>query len=275
MTARIINGTEIAGQIGEALNLEIISLKDKYNLIPGLATILLGNVPSSQIYGGSKVKTCNAMGIYSERYDLPFDTSQSELTALIERLNKDNKIHGILVQVPLPGHIDENKALTSIAPVKDVDGFHPVNIGKLMIGEPEFLPCTPYGIQVLLMRSGIKIEGADVVIIGRSNILGKPMAGILMQKKPGANATVTICHTKTRDLTSHIRRADILIAASGHKPGFITADMVKEGVVVVDASTHRIGQTPEGKSIVRGDVDFESVKEKASAITPVPVVWGL
>jgi methylenetetrahydrofolate dehydrogenase (NADP+)/methenyltetrahydrofolate cyclohydrolase len=270
MTAKIINGTEIASQIREELKLEIAQLKDKYKLIPGLATVLVGGDPASQLYVGMKVKMCQTMGIYSERYDMPEDTSEKELLALIDRLNSAQNIHGILVQVPLPKHIHENTVLMAISTMKDVDGFNPESIGNLIIGEANYVPCTPLGIQVLLQHSGIETEGADVVIIGRSNILGKPMAAILMQKATGANATVTVCHTKTRDLISHTRRADILIAAAGSKPRFITADMVKEGAVVIDASTHRIGETPDGKAIICGDVDFESVKEKASAITPVP-----
>ena len=270
MTAKIINGTEIARQIREELMEEVIRLKEQHNLIPGLATILVGGDPASQLYVGMKVKTCQSMGIYSERYDLPANTSEQELLALINRLNNAPNIHGILVQVPLPRHIHENTVLTAISTIKDVDGFNPESVGNLFIGEANYVPCTPLGIQVLLQSSGIETEGADVVIIGRSNILGKPMAGILMQKTAGANATVTICHTKTRDLISHTRRADILIAAAGSKPRFITADMIKEGAVVIDASTHRIGETPDGKAIICGDVDFDSVKEKASAITPVP-----
>ena len=270
MTAKIINGTEIASQIREELRQEVTKLKEKYNLIPGLATVLVGGDPASQLYVGMKVKMCQAMGIYSERYDLPEDTSEKELLSLINRLNNAPNIHGVLVQVSLPKQIHESTVLMAINTMKDVDGFNPESVGNLMIGEANYVPCTPLGIQVLLQHSGIETEGADVVIIGRSNILGKPMAAILMQKATGANATVTVCHTKTRDLISHTRRADILIAAAGSKPRFITADMVKEGVVVIDASTHRIGETPDGKAIICGDVDFDSVKEKASAITPVP-----
>jgi methylenetetrahydrofolate dehydrogenase (NADP+)/methenyltetrahydrofolate cyclohydrolase len=270
MTAKIIDGTSIAQQIRGELTEEVARLKKQYNIVPGLATILAGEDPASQLYVSMKLKTCQSMGLYSENYNLPADIDEKELLALIDRLNNAPNIHGILVQVPLPPHIHENAVLAAINPLKDVDGFNPINVGKLMIGEANYLPCTPLGIQVLLQRSGIETEGADVVIIGRSNILGKPMAGILMQKGKGADATVTVCHTKTRDLASHTRRADILIAAAGSKPRFITSDMVKEGVVVIDASTHRIGKTPEGKAIICGDVDFESVKEKASAITPVP-----
>jgi methylenetetrahydrofolate dehydrogenase (NADP+)/methenyltetrahydrofolate cyclohydrolase len=195
--------------------------------------------------------------------------AEADLLKLIDQYNKDPKIHGILVQLPLPKHIDEGKVLYAIDPRKDVDGFHPVNVGKLMIGEPDYLPCTPAGIQQLLIRSGTNIEGAEVVVVGRSNIVGKPIANILLQKREGANATVTVCHTRTHDMASHTRRADILIVAAG-KPKAVTADMVKEGTVVIDVGVNRIGKTPEGKAILCGDVDFEAVKEKASAITPVP-----
>jgi methylenetetrahydrofolate dehydrogenase (NADP+)/methenyltetrahydrofolate cyclohydrolase len=269
MPAQIISGTEVAKQIREELKQEIAELKKKYNLVPGLATVLVGEDPASQVYVGQKVKTCEALGVYSEKYDLPANTSEKELLKLIDKLNKDPKIHGILVQLPLPKHINETRVLYAIDPKKDVDGFHPVNVGRLMIGEPDYLPCTPHGIQQLLIRSGVKIDGAEVVVVGRSNIVGKPIANILLQKKPGANATVTICHTGTRDLAFHTRRADILIVAAG-RPKAITADMVKEGVVVIDVGVNRIGKTAEGKDILCGDVDFNAVKEKAKAITPVP-----
>ncbi|UCC90388.1 MAG: bifunctional methylenetetrahydrofolate dehydrogenase/methenyltetrahydrofolate cyclohydrolase FolD [Dehalococcoidia bacterium] len=269
MPAQIISGTEVAKQIREELRQEIAELKQKHNLTPGLATILVGEDPASQVYVGAKEKTSLALGIYSERHDLPADTSEEELLALIDKLNKDPKIHGILIQLPLPKHINETRVLYAVDPKKDVDGFHPVNVGKLMIGEPDYLPCTPHGIQQLLIRSGVKIEGAEVVIVGRSNIVGKPIANILLQKKEGANATVTVCHTRTRDISLHTKRADILIVAAG-KPKAITADMVKEGVVVIDVGVNRIGKTAEGKAILVGDVDFDAVKEKAKAITPVP-----
>ena len=269
MTAQIISGTEIAKQIREELKQEIDELKEKHNLIPGLATVLVGEDPASQVYVGAKEKTSLALGIYSERHDLSAETAQEELLALIDKLNKDPKIHGILVQLPLPKHIKETEVLYAIDPKKDVDGFHPVNVGRLMIGEPDYLPCTPHGIQQLLIRSGTKIEGAEVVVVGRSNIVGKPIANILLQKKDGANATVTVCHTRTKDMAFHTRRADILIVAAG-KPKAITADMVKEGAVVIDVGVNRIGKTPEGKAILCGDVDFDAVKEKAKAITPVP-----
>jgi methylenetetrahydrofolate dehydrogenase (NADP+)/methenyltetrahydrofolate cyclohydrolase len=269
MTAQIISGTEVAKQIREELKQEIAGLQKKHNLVPGLATVLVGEDPASQVYVGAKEKTSSVLGIYSERHDLPADTSEEELLSLIDRLNKDPKIHGILVQLPLPKHLSEAEVLYAVDPKKDVDGFHPVNVGKLMIGEPDYLPCTPAGVQQLLIRSGIKIEGAEVVIVGRSNIVGKPIANILLQKREGANATVTVCHTRSRDMSFHTRRADILIVAAG-KPKAITADMVKEGVVVIDVGVNQIGTTAEGKRILAGDVDFDTVKEKAGAITPVP-----
>ncbi len=269
MSAQIISGTEIAKQLREELKQEIAELKEKHNLVPGLATVLVGEDPASQVYVGQKEKTSQALGLYSERYDLPANTREEEVLALTNKLNKDPKIHGILVQLPLPKHINETKVLYAIDPKKDVDGFHPVNVGKLMIGEPDYLPCTPHGIQQLLIRSGVNIEGAEVVIVGRSNIVGKPIANILLQKKEGANATVTVCHTRTRDISFHTKRADILIVAAG-KPKGITADMVKEGAVVIDVGVNRIGMSESGKAILAGDVDFDSVKEKAKAITPVP-----
>ncbi len=269
MTAQIISGTEIAKQIREELKQEIAELKEKHNLVPGLATVLVGEDPASQVYVGQKEKTSLALGIYSERHDLPADTSEKDLLTLIDKLNKDPKIHGILVQLPLPKHINETEVLYAISPKKDVDGFHPVSLGKLMIGEPDYLPCTPHGIQQLLIRSGVETKGAEVVVVGRSNIVGKPIANILLQKQEGANATVTVCHTGTRDISLHTKRADILIVAAG-RPKAITADMVKEGVVVIDVGVNQIGTTADGKRILSGDVDFDAVKEKAKAITPVP-----
>jgi methylenetetrahydrofolate dehydrogenase (NADP+)/methenyltetrahydrofolate cyclohydrolase len=269
MTAQLIKGAEVAAQIRLELKKEIAELKSKHNVVPGLATVLVGADPASQVYVGAKEKTCQELGIYSERHDLTEKTTQQELIALVQKLNKDPKINGILVQLPLPKHMKEEEVLYALDPKKDVDGFHPVNVGKLMIGEPDYVPCTPAGIQQLLIRSGTKIDGAEVVVVGRSNIVGKPIANILLQKRPGANATVTICHTGTRDLAFHTRRADILIVAAG-KPKAVTADMVKEGVVVIDVGVNEIGKTADGKRILAGDVDFDTVKEKAKAITPVP-----
>lgn len=269
MAAKIISGTEIAKQIRAELKEEVDNLRAKHNITPGLATVLVGEDPASKVYVGQKEKACKELGIYSEKIDLPGDTPEADLLALVDRLNKDPRINGILVQLPLPKHIDEKKVLYAIDPAKDVDGFHPVNVGKLMIGTRCFLPCTPHGIQELLIRSGVETAGAEVVVVGRSNIVGKPIANMLIQKGKGADATVTICHTRTKDMAFHTRRADILIVAAG-RPKTVTADMVKEGAVVIDVGVNRIGQTPEGKAILAGDVDFDSVKEKASAITPVP-----
>jgi methylenetetrahydrofolate dehydrogenase (NADP+)/methenyltetrahydrofolate cyclohydrolase len=262
MAATLIKGSEISKQIKEELKQKIAELKDKHNLIPGLATVLVGEDEASKVYVGAKEKACKDLGIHSERVDLPADTKEEDLLALVEKLNKDPKIHGILVQLPLPKHINETKVLYAIDPNKDVDGFHPVNVGKMMLGEPTFLPCTPHGIIELLKRSGTETKGADAVIVGRSNIVGKPIMNMLLQKKSG-NATVTICHTGTKDIASHTKRADILIVAVG-KPKAITADMVKDGVVVIDVGVNRL------ESGLVGDVDFDSVKEKAKAITPVP-----
>lgn len=269
MTAKIISGTEVARQIREELKQEIAQLKAKHNVVPGLVTVLVGADPASQVYVSQKEKTAKELSIYSERHDLPEKTAQKDLLALIDKLNKDPRINGILVQLPLPKHLNETEVLYAIDPKKDVDGFHPVNVGKLMIGEADYLPCTPAGVQQLLIRTGVKIDGAEVVVMGRSNIVGKPIANILLQKKPGANATVTVCHTGTRDISFHTRRADIIIVAAG-RPKAVTADMVKEGVVVIDVGVNEIGKTPDGKRILVGDVDYDGVKEKASAITPVP-----
>ena len=269
MTAKLINGNEVAKQIREELKQETTDLKTKYNVVPGLVTILVGENPASISYVTAKQKTSKELGFYSIQDNQPATIAEEELLKLIDTYNKDSKIHGILVQLPLPKHINETRVLYAIDPKKDVDGFHPVNVGKLMIGEADYLPCTPAGIQQLLIRSGAKIDGAEVVVVGRSNIVGKPIANILLQKQKGANATVTICHTGTKDMTFHTKRADILIVAAG-KPKAVTADMIKDGAVVIDVGVNRIGMTPEGKAKLCGDVDFDGVKEKASAITPVP-----
>jgi methylenetetrahydrofolate dehydrogenase (NADP+) / methenyltetrahydrofolate cyclohydrolase len=269
MTALLIKGAEVAAKIRGELKKEIAELAEKHKVVPGLATVLVGADPASLVYVGGKERTSRELGIYSERYDLPATTTRKELITLVKRLNKDPKISGILVQLPLPRHLNEEEVLYTIDPAKDVDGFHPVNLGKLMIGEPDYVPCTPAGIQQLLLHYEIRTDGAEVVVVGRSNIVGKPIANILMQKAPGANATVTICHTRTRDIAFHTRRADILIVAAGI-PRSITGDMVKEGAVVIDVGENEVGRTREGKRILVGDVDFETVKEKARAITPVP-----
>ncbi len=269
MTAKLINGNEIAAQIREEIKQETAQLKEASNVVPGLVTILVGQNPASVSYVTAKQKASRELGFYSLQDNQPPDVAETDLLALIEKYNQDPKIHGILVQLPLPEHINETKILYAIDPRKDVDGFHPVNVGKLMIGAADYLPCTPAGIQQLLMRTGVETSGAEVVVVGRSNIVGKPIANILLQKQKGANATVTICHTGSKDIAFHTRRADILIVAAG-KPNAITADMVKEGAVVIDVGVNRIGMTAEGKARLCGDVDFASVKEKAGAITPVP-----
>ncbi|MCJ7615962.1 MAG: bifunctional methylenetetrahydrofolate dehydrogenase/methenyltetrahydrofolate cyclohydrolase FolD [Desulfobacterales bacterium] len=269
MSAKIISGTEIAKEIRLELKKEIAELKEKHGLTPGLATVLVGDDPASKVYVGQKEKSCNNLGIYSKMINLPGDASEEDLLKLVVELNNDSSIHGILIQLPLPKHINETRVLYAIDPNKDVDGFHPVNVGKMVIGEKCFLPCTPHGVLELLARSGVKTEGAEVVIIGRSNIVGKPVLNLMLQKRPSGNATVTLCHTMTKDLSFHTKRADILIVATGH-PKTVTGDMVSEGVVVIDVGVNRIGKTPEGKAILVGDVEFDSVKEKAAAITPVP-----
>ena len=269
MTAQIIDGKQVAADMREELKKEVAKLKEQ-GIVPGLGVILVGEDPASKSYVTAKERTCEEIGIYSDDNRLPAETSQKELMVLVRKMNQDPKIHGILVQLPLPKHLNETEVLLAIDPVKDVDGFHPMNVGKMVVGEEAFLPCTPHGVIQLLIRSGVKIEGAEVVIVGRSNIVGKPLANMLIQKKPNRNATVTVCHTRTKDLARHTRRADILIAAAG-QPNTITADMVKEGVVVIDVGVNRVDD-PTKKQGFRlvGDVDFEAVKEKASLITPVP-----
>jgi methylenetetrahydrofolate dehydrogenase (NADP+) / methenyltetrahydrofolate cyclohydrolase len=269
MTAFLIKGAEVAAQIREELKKEIAELKAKHNVVPGLVTILVGADPASQVYVGQKEKTAKELGIYSERYDIPENSTQKDVITLVEKLNKDPKINGILCQLPLPKHLNEEDVVNHIDPNKDVDGLHPINQGKLMSGEADFVPCTPKGIQQLLIRSNTQIEGADVVVIGRSNLVGKPILNMLLQKAPGANATVTLCHTKTKNLSFYTKNADIIIAAAG-KPKTVTGDMVKPGVTIIDVGVNEIGKTAEGKRILVGDVDFEGVKEKARAITPVP-----
>jgi len=269
MTAKIIDGKQVAAEMRAELKAEVAKLKQR-GVVPGLGVILVGEDPASQSYVTAKGRACEEMGIYSDDNRLPADTSQKELKALVERMNKDSKVQGILVQLPLPGHVDESEILLCIDPAKDVDGFHPVSIGKMVLGQPTFLPCTPHGIVQLLIRSGVTIEGAGVVIVGRSNIVGKPLANMLIQKKTGGNATVTVCHTRTKDLASHTRRADILIVAAG-RPNTVTADMVKPGAVVIDVGVNRVPDASKKRGYrLVGDVDFESVRERASLITPVP-----
>lgn len=269
MSATIISGVAAAKAIREEIAIEVADLKAQHGLVPGLVTILVGEDPASQSYVAAKNKTAHALGIHSEQITLPAATSETELLRIVGDCNRNPAVHGILVQLPLPRHIDEGKVLFAIDPAKDVDGFHPVNAGKMMLGERCFLPCTPHGILELLQRAGVETSGAEVVVVGRSNIVGKPIANLMLQKRPGGNATVTICHTRTRDMAFHTRRADILIVAAGVAK-MIKADQIKEGVVIIDVGVNRIGQAPNGKAILAGDVDFDDVVNKAGAITPVP-----
>ncbi|MBR4674838.1 MAG: bifunctional methylenetetrahydrofolate dehydrogenase/methenyltetrahydrofolate cyclohydrolase FolD [Victivallales bacterium] len=270
MSAQIIDGKLVAAEMRSELAAKVAKLKAETGVVPGLAVILVGEDPASKSYVTAKEKACADIGVNSFDNRLPADTPEEELIALIHKLNQDPAVHGILVQLPLPTHIDENRVITAISPDKDVDGFTPVNVGRLVIGQKAYLPCTPHGVVQLLLRNGIKLDGAHVVIVGRSNIVGKPLANLLIQKAPTGNATVTLCHTRTRNLASFTRQADILVAAAG-RPGTITADMVKEGAVVIDVGVNRVPapEKPKGYKLV-GDVDFDAIKEKASFITPVP-----
>jgi methylenetetrahydrofolate dehydrogenase (NADP+)/methenyltetrahydrofolate cyclohydrolase len=269
MAAEIISGAAVAEQIRAELKVKVQELKAK-GINPGVVFVRVGEDPASVSYVTGKGKAADELGILSETIVLPVDTPEQQLLDLVHKLNKEHKYHGILVQLPLPKQIDADKVLTAIDPEKDVDGFHPVNVGKLLIGDPYFMPCTPHGVQELLVRSGNSPEGKHVVVCGRSNIVGKPVMAILIQKQKGANATVTMVHTGTKDMPKYTRQADILIAAMG-KPQVITADMVKEGVVVIDVGVNRVPDATK-KSGFRlvGDTDFEHIKEKAKAITPVP-----
>ena len=269
MTARIIDGKQVAADIRAELKEEIAKLKTR-GIVPGLGVILVGDDPASQSYVTGKERACEEIGIYSDDNRLPASTSQDELIALVERMNHNPRIHGILVQLPLPRHLDESAVLLAIHPDKDADGLHPVNLGRMVMGEKAILSCTPHGVLQLLVRSGVTIDGAHAVIVGRSNLVGKPLANMLSQKSPTGNATVTVCHTRTKNLAQYTRQADILIAAIG-RPGTITPDMVKDGAVVIDVGVSRVDDATKkaGYRLV-GDVDFDAVKEKASLITPVP-----
>lgn len=273
--AEIIDGKKIAEEIKSEVKEKARYLKETKGVTPGLAVILVGENPASQSYVRSKGKACEEMGFYSVTEQMPADSSEQILLAKIDEFNHDPKIHGILVQLPLPKHICEQKVIEAIDPRKDVDGFHPVTLGRLVIGEDTFKPCTPAGIQELLIRSGNNPWGKHVVIVGRSNIVGKPTANILLQKQPGANAVVTVAHTGASDLSIYVKSADILIAAIG-KPEIITGAMLKEGVVVIDVGINRVedASKPKGYRIV-GDVHFESASKVAKAITPVPGGVGL
>lgn len=265
MPAAILDGKKLAQQIRDELRDEVADFIENNAEVPTLAAVLVGSDPASEVYVRNKVRGCEQVGMQSRLFRLPAETSQEELLALVARLNKakDEPVHGILVQLPLPGHIEVTRILQAVSPTKDVDGFHPENVGRLVQGNPRFLPCTPYGIQQLLVRNEIEIAGRHVVVVGRSETVGKPMALLLMQRGRGGDATVTVCHSKTRNLAELTRQADILIVAIG-RPKFITAPMVKPGAVVVDVGIHR---TEQG---LVGDVDFAAVSQVAGHITPVP-----
>lgn len=257
--AKILSGKEVSARIKEELKQEVAALKEK-GIFPGLAVVIVGDDPASRVYVNSKKKACEDLGIYSEEYALSAETTQEELLSLIDILNHKKEINGILVQLPLPKHLDEESVIQAIDPKKDVDAFHPVNVGKIMVGNYDFVPCTPAGVMELIHESGIEVSGKECVVIGRSNIVGKPQAMLLLHE----NGTVTICHSRTKDLKETVKRADIVVAAVG-KPNFITGDMIKEGAVVIDVGINRIAP----KTLV-GDVDFESASKVAGAITPVP-----
>lgn len=269
MTAKIIDGEAIAAEIRNEVKVGVDELKAS-GITPCLAAVLVGDVPASQVYVRTKRKACEHVGLSSVLHTPAGDIPEAQLLALIDQLNDDPAVHGILIQLPLPDHVDEAKVIERLSPSKDVDGFHPSNVGKLVIGMDTFKPCTPAGVQELLVRSGIEIAGKHAVVIGRSNIVGKPMANLLVQKHKDANATVTVCHSRTRDLATLTRQADILIAALG-SPHIVTADMVKEGAVVIDVGINRVDDASAKKGYrIVGDVDFDAVSQVASAITPVP-----
>jgi len=273
MSAKIISGTEIRKEILEEIAAEVKEIKEKYGVVPGLVTILVGENPASISYVTLKIKTANSLGFHEVQDSQSPDISEEDLLALIDKYNNDDSI----VQLPLPNHIDEKKVLNAIDPDKDVDGFHPVNVGRLMIGGDgvKFPPCTPAGIQEMIVRTGVETSGAEVVVVGRSNIVGKPIANMMLQKGPGANSTVTIVHTRTKDLAGHCKRADILIVAAG-VPGLVKPEWIKPGACVIDVGVNRVGEKPSAKdpnrmvAILRGDVDFDAAKEIAGSITPVP-----
>ena len=276
MTAKLIKGTEIREDILKEIAGEVKEIKEKHGVVPGLVTILVGENPASISYVTLKIKTANQLGFKEIQDSQADDISEEDLLALVDKYNNDDSIHGILVQLPLPKHLDEKKVLNAIDPDKDVDGFHPVNVGRLMIGgaEVKFAPCTPAGIQEMIMRAGVETSGAEVVVVGRSNIVGKPIANMMLQKSDGANSTVTIVHTRTRDLAAHCKRADILIVAAG-VPDLVKPEWIKPGACVIDVGVNRVGEKISEKTgkkiaILKGDVDFDKAKEIAGSITPVP-----
>lgn len=276
MSAKLIKGTEIREQILAEISEEVAQIKKKHGVVPGLVTILVGQNPASISYVTLKIQTAERLGFKEVQDNQPDTLPEKDLLALIDKYNKDDSIHGILVQLPLPKHVDEKKVLNAIDPDKDVDGFHPVNVGRLMIGgsEVKYPPCTPAGIQEMIVRSGVETNGAEVVVVGRSNIVGKPIANMMFQKGPGANSTVTVVHTATKDLAAHCKRADILIVAAG-VPDLVKPEWIKPGSCVIDVGVNRVGEKISEKTgkkiaILKGDVDFDAAKEIAGFITPVP-----
>jgi len=277
MSAKLIKGTEIREEILEEITSEVAKIKEEHGVVPGLVTILVGENPASISYVTLKIKTAHRVGFTEIQDTQPIDIPEADLLALIEKYNNDESINGILVQLPLPDHIDEKKILNTIDPDKDVDGFHPVNVGRLMIGgnEVKFPPCTPFGIQEMIVRAGVETSGAEVVVVGRSNIVGKPIANMMLQKGDGANSTVTIVHTRTKNMEEHCKRADILIVAAG-VPNLVKPEWIKPGACVIDVGVNRVGEKPSAKdpnrmvAVLRGDVDFDAAKEIAGSITPVP-----
>ena len=268
--AKILDGRSLAQEIRSEVATGVAEIQQKHGVNPGLAAVLVGDDPASAIYVRNKRRACAEVGMFSDSFTLPQGTEQGEVLALVDKLNSDNRFHGILVQLPLPPQIDTQKIIESTNPSKDVDGIHPYNVGKLVQGRPDFIPGTPAGIQQILLRNGYDPSGQNVVVCGRSEIVGKPLAVLLMQRQPGANATVTICHTRTKDLATYTRQADILVAATG-QPNMITASMVKDGAVVIDVGINRVEDSTRRRGYrLVGDVDFDSVSQKAEAITPVP-----
>lgn len=263
MTAILLDGKALASELQAELAVEVADFIENNGVAPCLAAVLVGDNPASEVYVRNKRRACERAGMESQLHRLPDDATTEALLALVHKLNKDAEVHGILVQLPLPPQIDATRVLDAVHPLKDVDAFHPENVGRIVQGRPRFLPCTPHGVQTLLLRRGVPIAGQHVVVLGRSDIVGKPLANLLIQRGPTADATVTVCHRQTRDMPSLTRQADILIVAIG-RPRFVTAEMVKPGAVVIDVGMNR---TPEG---LAGDVDYEQVKEVAGMITPVP-----
>ncbi len=269
--AEIIDGKKISAEIREELKAKVAEMQSKYGNVPGLAVVLVGDDPASAVYVRMKGKGCEEIGIRSFQYILPETTTEDELMALIDELNKDSKVSGILVQLPLPKHISEKAIINAIDPIKDVDGFHPINVGKVVADEDDcFYPCTPLGCQILINRYVKNLKGKHLVVVGRSSIVGKPVANMMMQKNDRANCIVTVCHTAAPDISLYTRQADILVVAAG-RANTVTGNMVKDGVVVIDVGVNRIADPSDpSKTIIVGDVDFKSVEPKASAITPVP-----